>query len=78
MLAGSDSMDAHSVSGRLGITESECRRLVEDLQGRYLLDVVSRLEGEEVKETLRLTEDGEAALLGSLEKMCELPETLRR
>ncbi|HMD79168.1 MAG TPA: hypothetical protein VKF39_04200 [Nitrososphaerales archaeon] len=72
-LAGSDS-DARSIGNRLGIAEAECLRLVEDLQGRYLVDVVSRLEGDAVKETLKLTEDGEAALFGSLEKMCELPE----
>jgi hypothetical protein len=73
-LAGSDSVDARTIGNRLGITEGECLRLVEDLQRRYLVDVVSRLEGDTVKETLKLTEDGEAALLGSLEKMCELPE----
>ncbi|HYC12136.1 MAG TPA: hypothetical protein VEC02_05690 [Nitrososphaerales archaeon] len=78
VLAGSDSMDAKSVSNRLGIAEADCRRLVEDLQKRYLVDVVSELEGDRVKETLRLTEDGEAALLGSLERMCELPELVRQ
>jgi hypothetical protein len=73
-LAGSDSMDARSLGARLGMTEGECRRVVEDLHGKYLLDVVSRLQGEAVKETLALTENGQAALLDSLEKMCELPE----
>jgi len=73
-LAGSDSVDVRSIGSRLRISEAECLRLVEDLQRKYLVDLVSRLDGETVRETLRLTEDGEAALLGSLEKMCELPE----
>lgn len=73
-LAGSDSVDALSMGNRLGITTAECVRLVEDLQEMYLVDVVSRLEGETVTETLKLTEHGEAVLLGSLETMCELPE----
>jgi hypothetical protein len=76
-LAGSDSVDVKSLGGRLGMTERECRRVVEDLQRRYLLDVVSSLDGEEVRETLRLTEDGESALLRSLEQMFELPERSR-
>jgi len=77
-LAGSDSMDAKSVGLRLGIAEAECRRLIDDLHKRYLIDFVSELQGDRVKESLRLTEDGEAALLGSLEKMCELPELAQR
>jgi len=77
-LASSDSMDAERIWTRLGMAEADCRRLIEDLQGRYLIDVVSRLDGDRVKETLRLTEDGEAVLLGSLEKMCELPEQSQR
>ena len=73
-LAGSGTMDARTLGSRVGITEAECRRLVDDLQRRYLVDVESRLEGDAVRETLRLTEDGEAALFGSLAQMCELPE----
>jgi MarR-like DNA-binding transcriptional regulator SgrR of sgrS sRNA len=76
-LAGSDSMDVKSLGDRLGMTERECRRVVEDLQSRYLLDVVSGLDGEAVRETLRLTEEGEAMLLRALEQMCELPELSR-
>ena len=77
-LAGSDSMDARTVGGRLGLPEADLRRLIEDLQGRYLVDVISNLEGDTVRETLRLTDDGEAALLESLERMCELPELSHR
>jgi predicted ArsR family transcriptional regulator len=73
-LAGSDSMNAETLGNRLGLSESECRHVIDDLQRRYLVDVVSRLEGETVKETLRLTEEGEALLLRSLEQICELPE----
>lgn len=73
-LAGSDSMDAKTLGKRLGLPEQECVRVVEDLQRRYLVDLVSRLDGEVVKETLRLTEEGEAVLARSLEQTCELPE----
>jgi hypothetical protein len=73
-LAGSDSVDMMSLGHRLGINDAECRKTVEDLQNRYLVDLVSRLDGQSVKETLSLTEEGEAVLLRSLERMCELPE----
>jgi hypothetical protein len=76
-LAGSDSVDVKSLGDRLGMTERECRRVVEDLQSRYLLDVVSGLDGEAVRETLRLTEEGETTLLRALERMHELPELSR-
>ena len=73
-LAASDSVEVKSLGDQLGIAERECRRTVEDLQNRYLVDLVSRLDGKTVKETLRLTEEGEMTLLQSLEGMCELPE----
>lgn len=77
VLAGSDSMDMKSLGDRLGMTERECRRVVEVLQSRYLVDLVSGLDGEAVRETLRLTEEGETTLLRALEQMCELPERSR-
>ena len=76
-LAGSNSMDVKSLGGRLGVSERESQRIVEDLHSRYLVDVVSGLQGNQVKETLRLTEEGEGTLLRSLEQMCELPEFAR-
>lgn len=76
-LAGPESADLMALGNRLGLPEGDCRRVVDDLQRKYLVDVVSRLEGEGVKETLRLTEEGEAFLLRSLERMCELPELSR-
>ena len=75
-LAGSDSMDADSLGRRLGLAKGDCERLVAALQRAYLVDAVSLLEGSAVKESLRLTEEGEAALLRSLERMCELPEAI--
>ncbi len=73
-LAGSDSMNTRTLGRSLGLSDLECLQVVEDLQRRYLVDVVSRLDGRTVRETLRLTEDGEAVLARSLEQMCELPE----
>lgn len=76
-LAGPESMDFMALGNRLGLPEGELRRIVDDLQREYLVDVVSRLDGESVKETLDLTEEGEAFLLRSLEQVYELPEPLR-
>lgn len=73
-LAGSDSVNVKTLGKRLELSEQECARIVEDLQRRYLVDIVSRLDGKAVRETLRLTEEGEAVLSRSLEQMCELPE----
>jgi DNA-binding IclR family transcriptional regulator len=73
-VARSDDTDVPALRRRLGMGEEECRRVLDDLQRRHLLDAVSRFEGRSVSETLRLTEDGEATLLRSLERMCELPE----
>ncbi|MDA4124354.1 MAG: hypothetical protein OK438_02710 [Thaumarchaeota archaeon] len=58
----------------LGVNPSEYRELLDGLHRDYLVDVVSQLDGNEVRETLRLTDEGELALLHTLEKMCELPE----
>jgi len=73
-LAGSNSTDAKRLQGRIGLETSEFDMLIEGLNKRYLVDVVSSLEGTRVTEKLRLTEEGEATLLRSLERMCELPE----
>jgi hypothetical protein len=70
-------MDEASLGRRLGIPQGETHEIVEELHEKYLVDVVSGLEGKEVKERLRLTEEGEATLLRSLEQMCELPEFSR-
>ncbi len=67
-------MSVESLAARIGFGTRECGRAVAELQRRYLVDLVSGLEGRAVKETLRLTEDGESSLMNSLEKMCELPE----
>lgn len=58
----------------LGVGASEYGELLEGLHRDYLVDVVSQLEGNQVRETLRLTDEGELALLRTLERMCELPE----
>ncbi len=73
-LAGPEPMTERELRRRLRLPGPECRRVVDALHQRYLLDVVSRLEGNDVKETLSLTDEGERALVKSLESMCELPE----
>jgi hypothetical protein len=74
-LAGSvREVDAKSLGLRLEMNEVECRNVLGNLNRQYLVDFVSGLEGKSVRETLRLTEEGKAILLQSLEMMCELPE----
>ncbi len=58
----------------LGLGYAEYRDLLEGLHREYLVDVVSQLDGDQVRESLRLTDEGERSLLRTLEKMCELPE----
>jgi hypothetical protein len=68
------SLTSGELRASLGVGASEFKELVEGLHREYMVDVVSQLEGSQVRETLRLTEEGELALLRTLEKMCELPE----
>jgi hypothetical protein len=56
------------------MSDDDARALIDDLQRRYLVDVVSQLEGSSIVETLRLTEQGTSTLQNMLERMCELPE----
>ena len=69
-----DGIDSARVRKKLGIPAPLYGDLLGGLQRRYLVDVVSQLRGNEVHETLRLTEDGRSLLTSALERMCELPE----
>lgn len=73
-LVSSDGTEAQELRKRLGISDSEYRKLLDGLQQQYLVDVVSQLKGERVRETLSLTESGRSVLTGMMERMCELPE----
>ncbi len=74
VVAGSKTVDAGTLRNRLRLSESDFRILLDQLQRRYLVDVVSQLQGGSVVEHLRLTEEGESTLQLMLERMCELPE----
>ena len=73
-LAGAKRLDVRELMVRTGLNPSRFMALLAVLQREYLVDVVSGLEGNEVRERLELTDKGEQVLIGLLEKMCELPE----
>jgi len=73
-LVGTKRMDVESLQERTKLTPLAFENLLGWLQREYLVDVITSLEGNEVKENVALTEKGEAALVSILESTCELPE----
>lgn len=73
-LVGTRRMDSEALRGRTKLTPTAFGNLLGWLQREYLVEVISNLEGNEVKEKVQLTEKGEAVLVSLLEKTCELPE----
>jgi hypothetical protein len=73
-LVGTRQMDVEALRERTKLTQFDFGNLLGWLQREYFVDIISNLEGDQVKETAQLTERGEAALVSMLEKTCELPE----
>ena len=73
-LVSSDGVDAVAVRGKLNVADTEYRSLLNALQRQYLVDIVSGLDGDVVRETLRLTDHGEDVLTRLMERTYELPE----
>jgi len=73
-LAGAQRLGVDELRTRMRLSSRGFGTLLSWLQREYLVDVVSRLDGYEVRETVVLTDKGEKLLLGLLEQMCELPE----
>ena len=73
-LAGSKTRGIEELRRKMKLTREGFAVLLALLQREYLVDVVSRLDGYQVKVTVVLTDRGERVLLGLLEQMCELPE----
>jgi hypothetical protein len=73
-LVGTKRMDAETLRERTKLTPLAFENLLGWLQQEYLVDVVTGLEGDQVKESVALTEKGEGALVRILESTCELPE----
>lgn len=67
-------MEVESLREKAKLKPDAFRSLLGWLQREYLVDVVSRLSGDRVEERVVLTERGEEALVGMLERTCELPE----
>lgn len=73
-LVGSKRMEVASLRTRTRLTPSAFGSLLDWLREGYLVDVVATLDGERIRETVELTDRGEATLLELLEMTCELPE----
>ena len=73
-LVGTKQMGVEALRERTKLDASAFENLLGWLQREYLVDIVTNLEGDNVKEGVVLTENGEAALVRMLESTCELPE----
>ena len=73
-LVGTKRVDMETLRERTKLTPFVFENLLAWLQREYLVDVITSLEGDQVKEGVTLTERGEAALVRMLESTCELPE----
>jgi len=73
-LVGTKRMDVEALRERTKLTPLAFENLLGWLQREYLVDVITSLEGNQVRESVVLTEKGEAALVSILESTCELPE----
>jgi len=73
-LVGTKRMDVKTLRERTKLTPFAFENLLGWLQREYLVDVITSLVGDQVKESVTLTERGEVALVSMLESTCELPE----
>jgi len=73
-LVGTRRMEVEALRERTKLTPFAFENLLGWLQREYLVDVITSLEGQKVKENVALTDKGEAALVSMLESTCELPE----
>ena len=73
-LVGTKRMDMESLRERTRLAPFAFKNLLGWLQREYLVDVITSLEGNQVRENVALTEKGEAVLVSILERTCELPE----
>ncbi len=73
-LLSSDTLETEALRSKLSLDESEYNSILGSLQKQYMVDAISQLKGDEVREGLRLTEHGESVLTDIMERTCELPE----
>jgi len=73
-LVGTKRMDVEALRERTKLTSLAFETLLGWLQQEYLVDVITSLDGDKVREDVGLTEKGEEALVSMLERTCELPE----
>jgi len=73
-LVGTKRMDVEALREKTKLAPLPFDSLLGWLQREYLVDIVTSLEGSQVKENVALTEQGEQVLVRMLESTCELPE----
>ena len=73
-LVGTKRTDVEALRAKTRLSPLAFENLLGWLQREYLVDVITSLERDQVKESVTLTEKGEAALVSMLESTCELPE----
>ena len=73
-LLGTKRMDVETLRVRTRLAPLAFENLLSWLQREYLVDVITSLDGDQVKESVALTEKGEGVLVSILESTCELPE----
>jgi len=73
-LVGTKRMDVEALRVRTRLAPLAFENLLSWLQREYLVDVITSLEGDQVKESVALTEKGEGVLVSILESTFELPE----
>lgn len=73
-LVSTEGAERESLKRKLKVTDSEYDSALSALQREYLVDVVSGLDGNRIRETLRLTDYGQSVLTRIMESTFELPE----
>ncbi|HZW84850.1 MAG TPA: hypothetical protein VFE91_02975 [Nitrososphaerales archaeon] len=73
-LAGARKLGVEELRKRMKLSSPGFGTLLSWLHHEYLVDLVSTLEGYQVRQTVVLTDEGERVLVALLEQMCELPE----
>lgn len=73
-LVGTKRMDVEALRERTRLASSDFWAVMGWLQKEYLVDLVSSRDGSLLRESVELTERGEALLVSLLERTCELPE----
>jgi DNA-binding MarR family transcriptional regulator len=73
-LAPRSGLDRSELAGKAGPSSERSEKALDHLHQMHLIDIVSSLDGDFVRESIRISEHGRDVLVAALESMCELPE----